>query len=559
MANNIGLDFGTTYSVISRLKNITRKADGSILDFELEACPLNEGGSPCQDSVVVKDSNGNLICGPLTRDKTGRKGTTTYKGFKMMLSEKENSKLKRLRGYDEDYTPERIVREYLDDLLQKYLATNTAEQQIDKIVIGVPEVWFDAIQTIDCRAIIKDIVSSFPYVNQNTDSVEIVSEPTAACAFFVDNYRRKKQEAFNGNILLIDYGGGTLDIALCDVHDNDGHCEIMVKKSCGAGINEKDFIGKAGFAYIEAVVKLALEPAGINTEEIINHRDFYRCVNSTEDALKNLMMDIEREFKRNKLINRENMTKEFYTIEFDRDDYIITYGMLAKAYNDVIYPVLDSKLNEIISYATEKGIRIDKIAPVGGFCNFYLTIEQIEKKFNEGSADTLFTDIIEERRDCEKAISYGAALISENIVSSKRSAPYHLGFGKGSKEELMKAYYVIAKGDEIVYDQPVFLKRDDGSDILWAGEKIPLFLLNLSDSCDDKGLLWGEPLKEYQDKLWLQHSDNQRCKLGFSLDKSLIITLHKQIVDLNNPEKVLESSSVRLSNIYGILGSLLES
>ena len=119
MANNIGLDFGTTYSVISRLKNITRKADGSIADFELEACSLNEGSSPCQDSVVVKDSNGNLICGPLTRDKTGRKGTITYKGFKMMLSEKENSKLKQLRGYDEEYTPERFVKEYLDDLLQK--------------------------------------------------------------------------------------------------------------------------------------------------------------------------------------------------------------------------------------------------------------------------------------------------------------------------------------------------------------------------------------------------------------------------------------------------------
>ena len=560
MANNIGLDFGTTYSVISRLKNITKKADGSIADFELEACSLNEGSSPCQDSVVVKDSNGNLICGPLTRDKTGRKGTITYKGFKMMLSEKENSKLKQLRGYDEEYTPERIVREYLDDLLRKYLATNTTEQQIDRIVIGVPEVWFDAVQTIDCRAIIKDIVSSFPYVNQNADSVEIISEPAAACAFFVNNYRKKKQEAFNGNILLIDYGGGTLDIALCDVHDKDGHSEIMVKKSCGAGINEKDFIGKAGFAYIEAVVKLALEPSGISMEELVSHRDFYRCVNSTEDALKHLMVEIEREFKRNRLVNRENMTKEFYTIEFDREDYVITYGMLAKAYKDIIYPVLDNKLNEIVTYAIEKGIIIDKIAPVGGFCNFYLTTEQIERKFKEGSADTLFTDIIEDRRDCEKAISYGAALISENIISSKRTAPYHIGFGVGSENELKTAHYIIAKGDEIIYDKPEFAKKDDGTKKLFAGKEIPLFVLNLNDSCDDERAMWGKPLKEYQEKLMLRDVvDDIRYSIGFSLDKNLIITLHFEKVDLNNREVVLERRQARLNDIYGIVGELFES
>lgn len=555
MANNIGLDFGTTYSVISRLKNISRKADGSINEYELEACILNEGSSPCQDSVVVRERDGSFVCGPLTRDKTGRKGVIVYKGFKMMLAE-TNEEILKLRGYDEEFTPSRIVKEYLDDLLQKYIAISNQEEHIDRIVIGVPEVWFDEVLTIDCRTIVKDIVSSFPYVKE----VEIVGEPAAACAFFVDNYRRNKNEAFNGNILLVDYGGGTLDIALCDVHEKNGHSEVTVKRSCGAGINKEDFIGKAGFAFIETVVKLALAPSGLTTEEMISHRHFYRCVNSVETALMNKMGDIEREFKRFKLMNRENMSKDFYTIEFDDEDYCVSYGMLAKAYNDIIYPVLNDKLDEIIDYAKSKSITIDKIVPVGGFCNFYLTIEQIEKKFNKGSDDTLFTDIINDRRDCEKAISYGAALIAENIISSKRLAPYSLGFGRGSKKELKKAYYVIAKGDEIIYDEPVFLKRDDGTEMLFAGEKIPLFLLNLSDSCDENGLLWGEPLEEYQDGLKLEPLvGNQRYKFGFSLDKSMIITLHKQKVDLSNPSEVQESSKVRLNNIYGILGSIIES
>lgn len=554
MANNIGLDFGTTYSVISRLKNVTRKADGSIESYELEAClPSEAAHSPCQDSIVLKNQDGTLTFGPLAREKTGRKGTTVYKGFKMMLADEtnENEEVLKARGYDSEYTPSRIVKEYIDDVLQRHIATNSQEEKIDKVVIGVPEIWFSDVSTIDCRTMLEDIVTQLPYV----DEVELVSEPAAACAFFVENYKKNKNKPFNGKILLIDYGGGTLDIALCDVQEKGQCSEVSVIKRCGAGLNEEGFIGKAGIAFIEAIVKLALAPSGLSAVEMISNRYFYRCVNSVETALMNQMRDIKDTFDFAELSDREFMSDLFYTIEFDGEDYDITYGMLAKAYNEIINPVLEEKLDEMIEYMQNNNITVDKIAPVGGFCNFYLTQEQIERKFARGAGDTRFSDIINDRRDCEKAISYGAALIAEDIIGFKQLSPYHLGIASGSENELRDIYYAISKGDDIVYDEPVFIKYEDGSDVYFGGAHIPLLVFNLDDSCERKFAQWGEPLEEYKAKLALQK--DMWCKIGFSLDRSMIITLHKQIIDPKNPDEIYEQSSVRLNDIYSILGNLI--
>ena len=555
MANNIGLDFGTTYSVISRLKNIKQKKDGSIDSYELEAClPSEASQSPCQDSVVVKNQDGSLTFGLLARENIGRKDKTVYKGFKMMLAETNKNVLK-ARGYDDEFTPDRIVKEYIDDLLHRYI-TNNNQEKIDKVVIGVPDIWFSDKSTIDCRTILEDIVEQLPYV----DKVELVSEPAAACAFFVENYKKCKGKAFNGKILMIDYGGGTLDIALCNVQEKGQCSEVSVIKRCGAGLNEEGFIGKAGIAFIESVVKLALAPSGLSADEMISNRYFYRCVNSVETALMSQMRKIKDTFDFAVLSDREFMPDLFHTIEFDGEEYDITYGMLAKAYNEIISPVLDEKLDEMIDYMHNNGIIVDKIAPVGGFCNFYLTQEHIERKFAKGAGDKRFSDIINDRRDCEKAISYGAALIAEDIIGFKRLSPYYLGFGRGSKNELLQAYYVINKGEDIEYDEPVFLKREDGEDMLFAAESIPLLVFNLEDGCLEENALWGEPLKEYQSKLQLQPlQGDQRYKLGVSLDKSMNITLHKQKVNYNNPNEVYEKSKVRLSNIYAMLGDLIES
>jgi len=91
MAYNLGLDFGTTYSVISRMKEQYDNS-GNLISTDPEAClPSENAHSPCVDSIVLKNADGSLLFGPLAREKTGRKGTTAYKGFKMMLAENKKT------------------------------------------------------------------------------------------------------------------------------------------------------------------------------------------------------------------------------------------------------------------------------------------------------------------------------------------------------------------------------------------------------------------------------------------------------------------------------------
>ena len=95
--------------------------------------------------------------GLMARDKTVKKGSYTYKGFKMMLAETDPGRLA-ARGYGEEVTPKFIVSSYIDDILQRHIGAYLDGQNIDKVLVGVPGIWFDAVNTIDCRSILEEIV-----------------------------------------------------------------------------------------------------------------------------------------------------------------------------------------------------------------------------------------------------------------------------------------------------------------------------------------------------------------------------------------------------------------
>lgn len=64
----------------------------------------------------------------------------------------------------------------------------------------------------DGISILRDIL--YNDVDVPIKNVEVVSEPEAASAYFAYNYEAETSKSFNGYLLLIDYGGGTLDITL---------------------------------------------------------------------------------------------------------------------------------------------------------------------------------------------------------------------------------------------------------------------------------------------------------------------------------------------------------
>lgn len=87
---------------------------------------------------------------------------------------------------------------------------------------------------------------------------------TGGCsAYFSYNFKQETGRNFDGRLLLIDYGGGTLDLTLTDVEtrpDKEGRegMEIRVLKRTGAGENEEGRIGQAGIAYMETLMEMAI-------------------------------------------------------------------------------------------------------------------------------------------------------------------------------------------------------------------------------------------------------------------------------------------------------------
>ncbi len=552
--SSIGLDFGTTYSIITYLDN-----------DELKDYYPNQAASPNQHSLVALRFKANKFdFGAMARNRVGRKGYIIYKGFKMMLAEKDEKVLSE-RGYTEEFTPVRITEEYLSFLINNY-STNIGIEEIDNLVVGVPEIWFEDTATIDSRTALKDILERLKKHDGKSlvRRAKLVSEPAAACAYFVENYKQNKNEDFAGMILLVDYGGGTLDIALCEVEQDNGNSQVSVRKRNGAGLNEQGYIGKAGIAFMEDVVKRTLK---LHNTECNDNEDFHRAFDSLEVSLMNNMDTIMEVFEFNTLTDIESIDEEFDRFEYGEDEYVITYGILAQSYNEVIYPVLEEKINEIISYMHDNGIEYGantdynfKIALVGGFSNFYLTRRQIEEKFQKATLDNRFTDIINSRRDCEKAISYGATLIAKDKITFIQRSPYYLGIAKPDTRQSNKAgydyFFAIKKGDEIVFNEPYFVKNiNDESDAYFIGTSIPYIALCFDDDMDN--ILCQRPVVEYQSSLQLEATG--KCRIGFSLDESMIITLHQHVEieksDGKIDEKIIKK---RLDDIYSLFGGLIQ-
>lgn len=555
MSNNVGLDFGTTYSVISYLRDIRRNASGVIEDFNIAASEPREGGhSPCQDSIVAVNDNGRIFVGLKARQKVDEDDVRVLKGFKMLLAEKDASKLEE-RNYDGEYTPEKVTKEYISTILDDYISQNLNGESIDNLVVGVPEIWFSDASTIDCRTKLEEIIRE----NEKVKNVQLVSEPALACAYFTSNYKKNTGRDFVGRLLLIDYGGGTLDVALCNVKQKGLSSEVSVIKRAGAGTNEKG-LGKGGVLFLETVVNKCLIESGFHSEDIKKNNEYYKCIHDVEEALMINGDDIKDVFTETDG-DKKKIKERFKTITYDGKKCFVTYGVLAQAYEEAIEDVLKDTLREITDYMGENGINDNfKIALVGGFCNFYLTQNQIENTpglKRGGEADEKYSDIIGNRRDCEKAISFGAALIANNIIDFKQLSPYTLSIVEAKNESGNEVpgdamYETILNGMEIEYGVPVMAKYEDGTEVKFLAERIPFLRVDFGKGmykCGKPAI----PIKLEKDHV---------LKLGFSLDHSAIISLH--VVDLGRLGQDFDPKAkgtvlppVRLADIYSMFGGII--
>ncbi len=544
--NNIGIDFGSTYTTVA----VYHEQTGTPV-----AKGLTEGGSPFVPSVLTYYKNKTLI-GKEAKKLKHKAGARSFRGFKMMLAEDDPEQLK-ARGFTDKESPYEITRQFLQTLLERVLERDGGSK-VDRLVIGVPEIWNMEFNSVDGRARLRDICRSLPMVNPGTEeapNIQVVSEPAAASAYFAHNFQLQTGGDFDGQILLIDYGGGTLDITLTQVEprpDSAGNIgmEISVLYRTGAGENEeKGKIGQAGIVYMETVMRRAIEEAFPELEVPLD-TDFYRAVDDLEEELQDCSSSIRDIFT--EYGTDTDMLGEDY---MDEDDALfaeiyygskpmrtipVTYQLLARVYDEVIRGVFEEKLNEVIAFMEKNHIDYNnrnnerfKIVLVGGFGNYSLVHMQVMEKFAFSSTDSRQSNIIKSAEDNETAISLGAALLASGAIRIRNTAPFSIGVAVRNSSGRYSLTYGLRYNQDINFNEIYWQKDREGNPVymLALTGGIQKFLLNTQS--DDRQAVVVTPKEEFR-KLLAQAVEKPKLPfvVGFSLDSSGVITLHVQTYDI---------------------------
>lgn len=533
MGLNIGFDFGSTYSMIG------------VLDQEnggLSCLNLNVNSPYIPSKVSYDSSMDRYDFGSAASSNIGDEDIQVFSAFKTLLNSKSDDSILAERHYDSKHTPEFISRLFINQLLRKVMK-NYNTDRIDNLCIGIPEVWgrnfrYSNVEKSIGQAIgkkkIEEILKSFDYIGRTM----IVTEPQAASAFFVHNYKKIQGAELDGKVLIIDYGGGTLDITLSNVSalDDGSKMQIKVIDSKGAGENYDGNVGNAGILYIESLIRLAMKDSGITNISL--NSSFDELVLKVEESLRNTADRIREVFMEVDPTQKENYellsdTFKLCRLRYEDDDgqqyrFFISYAQMYKAYMENIYPTLDTVIDRII---TDTGLNIYdenlKIGLVGGFCNFYLVEMQIFRKFNISNGnDRRIAGLLSNPEDKEKAIALGASLMANDIISICDTTEYALGVYAKVNGEIFYNYGIKYR-QQIEYDKVYFAKDKNDNNYIIRSVSGNLDKLLIKCDHDDKYAFDMKPKACFCAKLQNVITSKQKTAfVGFSITADGKICIH---------------------------------
>lgn len=207
MAKIIGIDLGTTNSVVAVMEGSTPKV------------LINSSGSRLTPSVVAFTDKGERLVGQAAKHQQVTNPENTIYSIKRFMgrrhrevsAEEKMVPYKIVGGPDElvrisvrgkEYTPPEISAMILQEL--KKTAEDYLGEKVEQAVITVPAYFNDS-----QRQATKDAGTI-----AGLKVARIINEPTAAALAY--GLEKKKNE----KVAVFDFGGGTFDISLLDIGDN---------------------------------------------------------------------------------------------------------------------------------------------------------------------------------------------------------------------------------------------------------------------------------------------------------------------------------------------------
>lgn len=184
----IGIDLGTTNSLVSVWKN------GTVEIIK------NNLGHMMTPSVVSLEEGGNILVGEIAKQRRISHPNHTAFEFKRSMGTRKEYVLAHRRYFAEDLTSF-LLKKMIED------AQNALGTEITQAVISVPTYFDDNQREATKRAArIAGI-----------EVKRLVNEPSAAIIY---HQWKSQNTGREGHYLVIDFGGGTLDVSVVDCFDN---------------------------------------------------------------------------------------------------------------------------------------------------------------------------------------------------------------------------------------------------------------------------------------------------------------------------------------------------
>lgn len=399
--SRIGFDFGTTNSIISyhdeesgALKCFKRTADDT--DYV-----------PTIIEYVTRKGNSSIQIGKAARIHNGADNVCDR--FKLRLGNRFDEVLP-----GKNKTAHQAAKDYIGKLFEYF---KNGGHSIDSIVMTIPEAWYREQSNYTTRENILTILTEIGFTREQ---FSFQSEPVAAAAYFCHLWEQTQKKPFLGKLLVIDYGGGTLDVTLCNVSDMGK--KIRTLDNYGSGSEENGMeSGHAGSAFLARVIKCLCEENALT----LSDREFSLACNELEENLINLKDAVDEQME-DFMIDPESDDLE-PIFELTRLNCEVMCSHLYKAFESVNAPALEDALNQV-SNIDEFDLDSTKIIFVGGFSNFCCVEHYVRKHFhtNDTANDPRFPNILSEENKA-LAIAKGAALIADNKISVDVVFPYEVG------------------------------------------------------------------------------------------------------------------------------------
>ena len=377
----LGIDLGTTFSSVSVV--LSGKS-------EIVADKFNDKAIPSIVNMSIKDEKLTVAVGNFAyRKSISAPKNTIYDTKRMLATRYDDENIQKmipkwpfeieknesggisicLENIEDKYEPYQISGEILKYLAEVGNTRFPPDKKTKDVVITVPANFGN-----DQRS---ETIKAAEYAGLNV--LSIINEPTAAGIAF--GFLTDHPDIHD--VFVFDFGGGTLDVSLLNINEND----ISVKATDG-----DMFLG--GRDFDENTVEYLINELGLDESFTKNPKKMFKFREAIIDAKKQLS-------------GMESTTIISEDDEFE--EYELSLQKFEEINKDLIDRIL-SPVERLLANADIDKSQIDAIILVGGSSN----MQFVKRKLHEFFGKEPFQGI-----NPEEAVSTGAGLVAAKLISGQ--------------------------------------------------------------------------------------------------------------------------------------------